>query len=317
MKRVYVTGGSGFLGHSVVGGLAALTDAVELVVSADIRPPQLIVPNVSYERVDVTDATAISGQLRQHRIDTVIHLAAVVDPATATPRDRSLAVDVTGTRNVLDACRTNGVGRIVVSSSGAAYGYHADNPPWIDEQTPLRGNPEFAYADHKRLVEEMLAAELIANPGLEQVILRIGTILGESVDNQITALFSRKRLLVIRGSSSPFVFIWDEDVVAIMIRAVLGGPAGAFNVAGDGAMTIQDIAAALGKPTLTLPEPVLRLALALGHRLGLTTYGPEQTMFLQNRPVLLNTKLKQVFGYTPMRTSQQAFEAWRNRCTVG
>ena len=102
----------------------------------------------------------------------------------------------------------------------------------------MRGNPEFVYADHKRLVEEMLAAERTANPGLEQVILRIGTILGESVDNQITALFDRKRLLAIRGSSSPFVFIWDDDVVAIMIRAVLGGPTGAFNVAGDGAMTI-------------------------------------------------------------------------------
>jgi UDP-glucose 4-epimerase len=149
------------------------------------------------------------------------------------------------------------------------------------------------------------------------VILRIGTILGESVDNQITALFTRKRLLAIRGSSSPFVFIWDDDVVAIKIRAVLGGPTGAFNVAGDGAMTIQDIAAALGKPTLTLPEPVLRAALAVGHRLGLTTYGPEQTMFLQYRPVLLNTKLKQEFGYTPRRNSREAFEAWRTRGGVG
>ena len=56
----------------------------------------------------------------------------------------------------------------------------------------MRGNPEFVYADHKRVVEEMLAAERPSNPGLEQVILRIGTILGESVDNQITALFDRQ-----------------------------------------------------------------------------------------------------------------------------
>ena len=316
MKRVYVTGGSGFLGRSVVDGLAALTGEVELVVSADVRAPFKIVSNTVYERVDVTDAAAVGEQLRRHRIDTVIHLAAIVNPGTEVPRDRSYAVDVTGTRNVLDACKANCVRRIVVSSSGAAYGYHADSPSWIDEQTPLRGNPEFVYADHKRLVEEMLAAERTANPGLEQVVLRIGTILGESVDNQITALFTRKRLLMIRGSSSPFVFIWDDDVVAIMIRAALGGPTGAFNVAGDGAMTMAEIAAALGKPTLTVPEPLLRAALAVGHRLGLTRYGPEQTVFLKYRPVLLNTALKQEFGYLPRRTSREAFEAWRTRGQV-
>lgn len=313
MKRVYVTGGSGFLGTSVVAGLAALTDEVELVVSADLRAPSSLVPNVRYERADVTDMAGIAEQLRRHRIDTVIHLAAVVNPGRDTGRERAHSVDVTGTRNVLDACRANGVTRIVVSSSGAVYGYHADNPAWIDEQMPLRGNPEFVYADHKRRVEEMLAAERTSNPGLEQVILRIGTILGDSVDNQITALFARKRLLTIRGSTSPFVFIWDEDVVAIMIRAVLGGPTGAFNVAGDGAMTMAEIAASLGKPTLTLAEPVLRAALSMGHRLRLTRYGPEQTVFLQFRPVLLNTKLKHEFGYTPRRTSREAFEAWRTR----
>jgi UDP-glucose 4-epimerase len=81
--------------------------------------------------------------------------------------------------------------------------------------------------------------------------------------------------------------------------------------AGDGAMTVDDIAAALGKPTLTVPEPVLRTALAVGKRLGLTAYGPEQTKFLQYRPVLANDRLKEVLGCTPSRTSRQAFEAWR------
>ena len=118
---------------------------------------------------------------------------------------------------MLDACLAHGVRRIVVSSSGAAYGYHADNPEWLTEDDPVRGNEVFAYSHHKRLVEEMLAARAPTHPELEQVVLRIGTILGERVDNQITALFERPRLLKIRGSSSPFVFIWDTDVVAIIM----------------------------------------------------------------------------------------------------
>ena len=145
------------------------------------------------------------------------------------------------------------------------------------------------------------------------MVLRIGTILGERVDNQITALFERPRLLKIRGSSSPFVFIWDTDVVAIICRAVTSPVTGVFNVAGDGTLTIDEIAARLGKPVLTIPEPVLRLGLRVGRRLGLTPYGPEQTIFLKHRPVLANDRLKTVFGYTPSKTSAEAFEAWRSR----
>ena len=52
-----------------------------------------------------------------------------------------------------------------------------------------------------------------AHRSCEQVVLRIGTILGETVHNQITALFEKPRLLAIAGSDSPFVFIWDQDVV--------------------------------------------------------------------------------------------------------
>ena len=158
----------------------------------------------------------------------------------------------------------------------------------------------------------MLAELRGTRPELEQVVLRIGTILGERVDNQITALFRRPRLLKIRGSRSPFVFIWDTDVAAIIQRAVTGEVTGVFNVAGDGAMTVDEIAAALGKRTHDASRagaPRVRSRSASGS--GVTAYGPEQTKFLQFRPVLDNTRLKDVFGYVPSYTSAEAFEAWR------
>ncbi|MDF1602949.1 SDR family oxidoreductase [Nocardioides sp. YIM 152315] len=294
--RVLVTGGGGFLGSSVVRGLAA---AGHDVVSTDLRPPAVV--------MDVTSEADVSGVIASVQPEVVVHLASIVTPGPGSTRELEYAVDVTGTRHVLDACVAHGVRRVVVSSSGAAYGYHPDNPEWITEDQPVRGNVEFAYSHHKRLVEEMLPSY----PSLEQVVLRIGTILGATVDNQITALFERKRLLRIRGSESPFVFVWDEDVVAIIQQAVTGPVMGVFNVAGDGALTISEIAELLGKPVLTIPEPVLRGALAVGSRLGLTPYGPEQTMFLRYRPVLSNERLKTVFGHTPSRTSREAFDEWR------
>lgn len=309
-RRVLVTGGNGFLGSSVVPSLAAM-DQVDLVVCADLREPASPVPGVAYERLDVTDPAAVGTSIGAHEIDAVIHLASIVNPGRGMSDQLAYSVDVDGTRNVLEASVTHGVRRIVVSSSGAAYGYHADSPAWLTEDHPVRGNDAFAYSKHKRLVEETLASYRNDHPQLEQVVLRIGTILGRTVDNQITDLFRKKRLLKIAGADSPFVFIWDEDLVTIVLQAVTGNVTGTFNVAGDGAMTIDEIAAALGKRTLPIPERLLRAALHVAKPLGLTQYGPEQTKFLQYRPVLDNTRLKTIFGYTPTHTSRQAFTAWQ------
>lgn len=304
MTRVLITGGGGFLGSHVARALAD-TDGVECVVSADVRvaTPR---PGIVDAVLDVTDAAAIAPLLLEHRIDTVVHLAAIVDPGRNV--DLEYRVDVSGSANVLAACLTAGVRRIVVSSSGAAYGYHADNPEWIDEQQPLRGNDTFPYSRHKRLIEEMLAQHRVTHPELEQVVFRIGTILGPTVCNQITALWDGRRILRIAGSDSPFVFVWVDDVAAAMVRAATDGPAGIFNVAGDGRLTVPEIAARLGKRQLVLPARMLSAGLRIGRMLRLTEHGPEKVPFLRYRPVLANARLKEEFGYVPTRTTRQAFE---------
>ncbi|RZT97618.1 UDP-glucose 4-epimerase [Rivibacter subsaxonicus] len=308
-RRVLVTGGDGFLGRGVVRTLAALPRFE--VVSLDVRevPAERRAPGVTYRTQDVRDPLLLDT-LREHAIDTVVHLASIVTPGRDSDRAFEHSVDVGGSRNVIEACVAAGVRQLVVSSSGAAYGYYADNPEWLVETDALRGNVAFAYSDHKRQVEELLAEFRHSAPQLQQTVLRIGTILGATVNNQITALFEKKALLAIRGSASPFVFIWDEDVTAIIVRAVTTRRAGVFNVAGDGALGIRELAALLGKPVRELPAALLRAALAVGHALRISRYGPEQLDFLRYRPVLDNARLKSEFGYRPAKTSREAFEAW-------
>lgn len=310
--RVLVTGAGGYLGRQVVQRLSELPaqQRPALVLAHDLRTPAQRLPGVEYASGDIR-SPELGELIARHRIDTVVHLAAIVTPGRQSRRELEYDVDVNGTRNLLEACVRHDVRRIVVSSSGAAYGYHADNPAWLTEEMPVRGNEVFPYSHHKRLVEEMLAGYRVRYPRLEQVVLRIGTILGETVRNQITDLFEKPRLLAIAGSESPFVFIWDQDVVAIMVRAIAEGPAGVYNVAGDGALTLREIAQRLGKRRLVLPAWLLKGALALLKPLGLTQYGPEQLDFLRYRPVLLNTRLKKIFGYTPRLTSAQVFDLYR------
>jgi UDP-glucose 4-epimerase len=306
--RVLVTGSSGYLGSQMVAALARRADIA--TVALDVREPAQRLPGVAYEVADIR-APEVDAVVARHRPQVVVHLASIVTPGKKSNREFEYSVDVDGTRNLLQACVRNEVKRIIVSSSGAAYGYHADNPQFLTVCDPVRGNQSFAYSWHKRLVEEMLAEYRERQPQLEQIIFRIGTILGASVHNQITDLFEKPRLIAIRGSDSPFVFIHDQDVVAAIVQGVDSPVTGIFNVAGDGKLDIDEIAARLGKGCVEFPAGLLQAALWLLKKLGLTQYGPEQIDFLRYRPVLDNRRLKEEFGYVPKLTSAEVFELWR------
>ena len=298
-RRVLITGGAGYVGSLLGRGLAA---SGTFVMGTDLRARSDLTFPV--RMLDVRDR-ALEAALHEHRITHVVHLASVLEGGIDRRRDHD--IDVNGTRNVVECCLAAGVRHLTVSSSGAAYGYHADNPEWIDETAPLRAGDRFAYAHHKRLVEELLSGYRASHPRLAQLVLRISTVLGATTQNRITALFAHRRVLTVRGSDSPFVFIWDEDVVGAILHGVIGDRAGVFNLAGDGRLTIHEIAAILGKRELTVPGAALVGALGVARFFRVGRYGPEQVDFLRYRPVLSNRRLKGEFGYRPVKSSAEAF----------
>jgi UDP-glucose 4-epimerase len=314
-RSVLVTGGSGYIGSLLVSDLASDRGGLETIVSLDLRsvPEDGQAKGIHYCTGDVRDPS-IAEVLRSNGVDTVVHLAAIVTPGKDSSRALEYSIDVLGTQNVLDQCLETGVRKIVVTSSGAAYGYHPDNPRPLTEEHELRGNPEFAYSDHKRLVEEMLARYRRDHPELEQLVFRPGTILGERSSNQITAIFERPVILGVRGSETPFVFVWDRDVVACLRKGVFEDRTGIYNLAGDGVLSLAQIARRVGKRYVALPAAAIRGSLRLLHPLGLSPYGPEQVDFLRYRPVLSNERLKSEFGYTPLLATPEVFDLyWRSR----
>ncbi len=312
-RSILVTGASGLLGRRVIARLAEESAAArDKIVACDIRdpPPDDRRDGVVYLERDVRDP-ALENDLRTHSIDTVVHLAAVVTPGPDSTRELEYSIDVLGTRNVIECALRTDVRQLVYTSSGAAYGYHADNPEPLHETDSLRGNDEFAYAQHKRLAEESLAEARREHPELQQLIFRPGAVLGSSANNPITAIFDRPVVTGVRGSDSPFVFIWDEDVARCIVRGIRERRAGIYNLCGDGAVSLHSIARALGKPYVAIPSFVLKGALAIGRPLGLTKLGPEQVRFLRYRPVLSNDLLKTEFGFTPTYSSEECFEHYR------
>ena len=308
-RATLVTGAGGYLGRQLVGALAG--EGIAPIVALDLRDEPVAdrVAGVTYRTGDVRDPS-LGDWLCEHAIEVVVHLAAIVNPGKGTSRELQHSIDVGGTANVLQACVGAHVGQLIVTSSGAAYGYHADNPVPLSEDDVLRGNAEFAYSDHKRQVEELLAQARVEHPELRQLVFRPGAILGDTTRNQITDLFEKKVLIGVAGSDAPFTFIWDRDVVACLVKGVLEGSSGTYNLAGDGMTPMPEIARWLHKRYVPLPAWLLRAALAVLRALRLSQYGPEQVSFLRYRPVLSNRRLKADFGYTPQLTSTEVFERY-------
>lgn len=301
-----VTGAAGFIGHTLLEALQAEPTAQPLI-AFDLKdvPAEKRLPGVTYLTGDIRDP-GIAAVFAQHRPRCVVHLASVV--AAGGDEKRDYEIDVTGTGHVLQACLAGGVSHVIVTSSGAAYGYHADNPVPLREDDALRGNEDFAYARHKRLVEDLLAGWRARHPQLKQTVFRPCTVLGPGTANQITRMFRRPLVLGLTGTTTPFSLISDADVVAALSQAVRDGRDGVYNLAGDGTMSLRAIASRLNKPYLAIPPILLKAALWLLHLLGLTGLGPQHVKFIQYRPVLDNTRLKSVFGYAPKLDAAAVFE---------
>ncbi len=305
-SNILVTGAAGYIGSLALTALANDSRVGTLVAydkQESSAPAPVVVVNGDITRDDIT------ALLQQYAIDTVVHLASILKPPIGAPADLAWRVDVEGTRRLLEACIAAGVKHLVVTTSGAAYGYHPDNPMWLSEAAPIRGHDAFDYSRNKRQVEELLASYRQHHPELGQLLLRPGTVIGKGTHSPVTEIFEGPVIIGVRGSAAPFVFIWDRDLVNVLLLGALERRQGVYNLAGDGALTAREIARRLRKPYLPLPATLLAATLGLLKRIGKSAHGPETVDFLRYRPVLSNRKLKQEFAYTPI-SSAAAFQLW-------
>ncbi|MDZ4367774.1 MAG: SDR family oxidoreductase [Afipia sp.] len=307
---VLVTGAAGFIGKSLIAELARANTNSE-IIALDMREvvAHERLPNVTYLTGDVRDP-ALRDLFQVRRPQTVVHLASVV--AVGGDPQRDWEVDVLGTKNVLQCCVDAGVEHLIVTSSGAAYGYYADNPVPLREDDPLRGNADFPYARNKREVEEMLVEWHDLHPHLEQTVFRPCTVLGPTTNNQITAMFERPVVLGLSGTSTPFSLIADSDVIDALVQAVRHPKPGTYNLAGDGVLSLREIAALNRKFYVAIPPAPLKFLLWLLQSLRITKLGPGAVKFVQYRPVLANDKLKSEFGFTPRYNARETFERYRD-----
>ena len=249
--RYLITGGSGYIGTRLVDRLSRREDTENIVI-CDVAPPRSFVPKTEFEKVDVRDRQAVRSVVEAARPDVLVHLAFILNPS----HDEGFMydVDVNGTHNVLEAAAAAGVGQVLVTTSAVAYGAFPDNPVPLTEDDPVRGVARFSYARDKTESDRICQLWAHQHPDRVLTIVRPCIVFGPNVDNYLVRLWTKPPFTADVGTlDQPIQFVHEDDVVEAVTGLLLGRHGGAYNVAGDGLMTMRECGELIGSPVRKLP----------------------------------------------------------------
>ena len=304
--RYLITGGAGYIGSRFVSHLSGREDTEEVVV-ADVREPRERRPKTTFRPLDVRDRQGTKALLAAERPDCLIHLAFLVKPL----HDEAMMydIDVNGTHNVLEAASEAGIQHVLATSSTTAYGAFSDNPVPLTEDDPVRGTPDFSYARDKAEADRLCQLWALRHPERTMTIVRPCIVFGEAVDNYVLALWLKSPFRADFGlPDPPMQFVHVDDVADALIRLLDGRHAGAYNVTGDGYLSVAEAADMIGLKSWPISYKVYkRLAAALWETY-MSEVPPGQLEFIIHPWVASNEKLKDATGWSPRYTSRETFE---------
>ena len=281
MKRLFVTGGTGFFGKSILSRIKDRDDYDLTILSRDpaafraANPAFAALPFIHWVAGDVRDFdfAAVRGDF-----DAIIHAAT---PATTTLADDEMtSIIVEGTERVLAFARDRAIQTILFTSSGAVYG-----PQTAPVSEDALCAPTTAYGRGKLAAEKMLLAS-----GLDVRIARCFAFTGPYLNRKIhyaIGNFIQNALdgqpIVVKGDGTPQrSYLYADDLVdglfAILERGV---PGRAYNVGSPEAISIRDLAFAvrdalgascdvriLGTPTNQPPQVYVPVTTCIERELG-------------------------------------------------
>jgi nucleoside-diphosphate-sugar epimerase len=318
---VAVTGPTGTFGHGLMPLLQA-DDRIARVIGIARRPfdpAEQGWTKMEYRRGDVRDPDALREAFTG--ADVVVHLAFLIVGGSA---QTTRAINVEGTLNTFRAAGDVGVQRFVYASSVAAYGFHRDNPVGMSEDWPTRPAAKLFYAQEKAELEELLQAEAAQRPELALYLLRPPVVLGPHtiggktvlpgplapLNKHLQGLFRRLPVpLPAAVPDIPLQLIHEDDVGRALLQCVVAaGPAGAYNIAGDGVLSAVDVARELGFLAVPLPAGPVHAAARVASKFPLLPSSLQWVEAFSHPAVMDTSRAKTELGWEPQFTGLEALQ---------
>jgi UDP-glucose-4-epimerase GalE len=180
--NVLVAGGAGYIGSHAVKQL--LEDGHRVVVVDNLfrGHGQAVDVRAAFHEIDLADTSGLTDVLTQHKIDCVMHFAALAYVGESVTDPLAYYLNNTaGTVSLLQAMKAAKVQRLVFSSTCATYG----EPEGVPIVETMRQSPVSPYGWSKWCVERILRDYAVADNEFAYVALRYFNVAGSSADGSL------------------------------------------------------------------------------------------------------------------------------------
>lgn len=195
-EKILVTGGGGFLGKAIVRRLVKRGNHV-CSFSRQLYP-ELSSLQVLQIQGDISDKQKVEKALKD--IDTVFHVAAKA--GVWGDYFKYFQTNVTGTENVISACKKNGVKRLIYTSSPSVV-FDGTDMEGVDESAPYAKQFHTHYPKTKAIAEQLVVKA--ADERLKVIILRPHLIWGPGDNHLVPRIIKRAKRLVRVGNGKNLV----------------------------------------------------------------------------------------------------------------
>jgi dihydroflavonol-4-reductase len=300
--RTLITGASGFIGSRVARLLVARGDEVSVLVRSSSATRLLDGLPLELRRGDICDRRAVRRAMRG--IERVFHIAGTT--SMTLPRERAFALNLEGTRIVLEESLRAGVSRAVYTSSVAAVGPAPLGETANESSGWDAGRFDIPYVDSKHEAE-VAAFRLVAR-GLPLVIVNPAYVLGAGDRGRSSTTLVRRflRRQIPAYVNGTLNIVGVDDVARGHVLADERGRVGERYILGNRNFTLDRLFADLGRlsgvepPTVKLPVPVaLALASGAGRVPGVRMPSRVEIRSSSLNWAFSNTKAKRELGWRP------------------
>ena len=211
MKNILVTGGAGYIGSHIVEQLIKKKEKVIILDNLVTGYKKLINKNAKFIKADIKNKSQIIKIIKNNNITSIIHLAASLNISEAEINKKKYFINnITGTKNLLDACKNSKVKNILFSSTCNIYGNVKGS---VSENRKPNPGGYYAYTKYKG---EELIKKLSTKYKFNYGILRYFNVAGASNSGKIGEIETShghliKNLAIKSLEKKPKVKIFGND----------------------------------------------------------------------------------------------------------